>query len=188
MKIPKYITAVACVAAVMFTSHEACAGTITASAGYSFASDSVINNPKGFNIKYGYEWDGAPIGIISSFTYLSSDGDKGYNYDRVNGNAKKEIDYRSFAVGPTWRINNIFGIYGLVGIGKTGNQYRIKKSANERKVVSFDKTSAAYGAGVFVNVTENVLVSAGFEASRYDDADNKTHTMNVYNVNVGYSW
>lgn len=180
--------AIAIMTVALFTTSTVSAGTVTASTGYSFVSDSAINNPKGFNIKYGYEWDGVPIGIISSFTYLSSDVDKGYNYERVSGNAKKEINYRSFAVGPTWRINNILGVYGLVGVGKTDNQYRIKKSANERTVVSFDKTNAVYGAGVWVNVAENAQVSAGFETSRYDDADNNNHTMNVYNVNVGYSW
>ena len=180
------ITVLVALLTVLTTIKPASAGMITASAGLSYASESNLNNPKGFNIKYGYEWDDVPVGIITSFTYLSSDSEE--YYARINGNATKDVTYRSFAMGPTWRINDFLGVYGLFGFGKTDNQYRVKKSASEREVISFDKTSALYGAGFFLNLTDEIVFSAGFEATRYDDADRNTHTMDLYNVNIGYRW
>lgn len=168
-----------------FTSHIASAGTLSASVGFSFVNESKVHDPKGFNIKYGYEWDQYPIGIISSFNYLSSSG------NNINGDkhrVEKDFDYYSFTLGPTFKINNNFGVYGLIGISRVENKFRVKTTGNDEDVTSFNKNNTVYGFGILFNASENVSISSGIEMSKYNGVDNKKHNFNIYNFNIGYRW
>lgn len=42
-----------------------------------------------------------------------------------------------------------------------------------------------YGAGVQINPIENVAIDIGYEGSSIDDG-NKSHTINGFNIAVGY--
>lgn len=63
------LSALACVLAV--GAGSAFAGQSTVTAGYAQGdAQGVQNKVKGFNLKYRYEQDNNPLGVISSFTYL----------------------------------------------------------------------------------------------------------------------
>lgn len=47
------------------------------------------------------------------------------------------------------------------------------------------RTSFMYGAGVQINPIENVAIDIGYEGSSIDDG-NKSHTINGFNIAVGY--
>ena len=73
-----------------------------------------MNKMGGFNLKYRYEEDNSPLGVIGSFTYTeksrtASSGD--YNKNQ----------YYGITAGPAYRINDWASIYGVVGVGYTWN-------------------------------------------------------------------
>lgn len=184
-----YINILICLVTGVFWNSLAEAGTITSSIGYSFSTNSKLNDPSGFNIKYAYHWDDTSVGIISSFTYLHSDDKKTYEINNVNGSSKKDSTYYSFALGPSLKLNTVLALYGLLGMSNVENQYKIRDiESKKNKVVSFRKEGFIYGTGVLVNVADDFFVSAGMELSKFNDADRKRHGLNVYNFNIGYSW
>jgi len=75
------------------------AGESTVSAGYAQGDfQGVVNKAEGFNLKYRYEYDNSPLGVIGSFTHLekNNSGDGFYN----------KAQYDSITAGPAFRFND----------------------------------------------------------------------------------
>lgn len=76
----------ACVLAV--SAGTAFAGQSTVSAGYAQGDfQGVANKADGFNLKYRYEFDNNPLGVIGSFTHLEKDGSQGGFYNKAQYNS-----------------------------------------------------------------------------------------------------
>lgn len=48
-----------------------------------------------------------------------------------------------------------------------------------------DSTSLVYGAGVQINPLDNFVIDVGYKGSKLDDGG-KDHTVNGFNIGVGY--
>ncbi|VTR17118.1 Outer membrane protein X precursor [Serratia fonticola] len=81
----------ACVLAV--TAGTAFAGESTVSAGYAQGDlQGVANKAGGFNLKYRYEYDNSPLGVIGSFTHLEKNNSEDGFYNKAQ--------YNSITAGP----------------------------------------------------------------------------------------
>ena len=108
----KKIACLSALAAVLaFTAGTSVAATSTVTGGYAQSdAQGQMNKMGGFNLKYRYEEDNSPLGVIGSFTYTeksrtASSGD--YNKNQ----------YYGITAGPAYRINDWASIYGVVGVG-----------------------------------------------------------------------
>ncbi|CDG21695.1 Attachment invasion locus protein [Xenorhabdus poinarii G6] len=155
------------------------AGESTISAGYAqshvkFDGDKLKENPKGFNVKYRYEFDDH-WGVIGSFTYTH----QGYEY--YHGGHKTatiDLDYYALTAGPVYRINDYVSAYGLIGPahGKVEGKDRIQGVSN-----SESKTELAYAAGVQINPIPNVAIDTAYEYSKIGE-----FKVGTWMVGVGY--
>ena len=163
------LSALACVLAV--GAGSAFAGQSTVTAGYAQGdAQGVQNKVKGFNLKYRYEQDNNPLGVISSFTYLEKNGSDGSDYNKGQ--------YMGFTAGPAYRLNDWASLYGVVGFshGKVTNNATtgLNNSSN-------DDYGFTYGAGVQFNPMQDVALDVGYEQSRIRSVD-----VGAWAVGVGY--
>lgn len=170
------------------------AGEHTVTLGYAQSDVQDFDDIDGINVKYRYEWD-SPLSLIASFTYMSGDVSNEYRLDYDAVKNKGDIDYYSLGVGPAYRINDMFSIYGLVGFNVNdvsysstwyNNVYYSGTPDYVGKVSGSEtKTSFMYGAGVQINPMPNLTIDAGYEGSQLD-VDGKSYSINGFNVGVGY--
>ncbi|WP_409308902.1 outer membrane protein OmpX [Pectobacterium sp. B1J-3] len=163
------LSALACVLAV--SAGSAMAGQSTVTAGYAQGdAQGVVNKAKGFNLKYRYEQDNNPLGVIGSFTYLQDSNTTDGFYTKGQ--------YMGITAGPAYRLNDWASIYGVVGIshGKyTGNE--TDGSFHQ----SNDDYGFTYGAGLQFNPIQDVALDVGYEQSRIRSVD-----VGTWAVGVGY--
>lgn len=160
----------------------------TASIGYAQSKVKYFNDIRGVNVKYSYQWDDVPVGLIGSFTWMT--GDKEYRGELagLSYKNKEELNYYSLAVGPVYSVNEYISVYGLLGLNTNKakqNYYSTSASSSTAGSDSFNKTSVMYGAGVRVNLTENLLVDVGYEGSEFKNEELK-YKINGFNLGVGY--
>ncbi|EIT4247248.1 outer membrane protein OmpX, partial [Salmonella enterica subsp. enterica serovar Typhimurium] len=108
----KKIACLSALAAVLaFSAGTAVAATSTVTGGYAQSdAQGVANKMSGFNLKYRYEQDDNPLGVIGSFTYTEK--------DRTNGAGDyNKGQYYGITAGPAYRLNDWASIYGVVGVG-----------------------------------------------------------------------
>ncbi|MBE5202822.1 outer membrane protein OmpX [Pectobacterium quasiaquaticum] len=163
------LSALACVLAV--GAGSAFAGESTVTAGYAQGdAQGVQNKVKGFNLKYRYEQDNNPLGVIGSFTYLEKNGSDGSDYNKGQ--------YMGFTAGPAYRLNDWASLYGVVGFshGKVTNN-----ATNGLNNSSNDDYGFTYGAGVQFNPMQDVALDVGYEQSRIRSVD-----VGAWAVGVGY--
>ncbi|BDH46575.1 outer membrane protease [Salmonella enterica subsp. enterica serovar Choleraesuis] len=163
------LSALACVMAL--SAGTAVAGTATVSGGYAQGDmQGVGNKANGFNLKYRYEFDDNPLGVISSFTYIEKDQSRG-------GDSHK-AQYYGITAGPAYRLNDWASIYGVVGVGigswKNTNSERVHESTS-------NDAGFSYGAGVQFNPIENVALDFSYEQSRIRSVD-----VGTWIAGVGY--
>ncbi|MEH2920332.1 outer membrane protein OmpX [Samsonia erythrinae] len=163
------LSVLACVLAV--GAGSAFAGQSTVSAGYAQGdAQGVKNKVKGFNLKYRYEQDNNPLGVIGSFTYLDKSGSDDGFYSKGQ--------YMGFTAGPAFRLNDWASLYGVVGFshGKLTNN-----NSNGLDNKSNDDYGFTYGAGVQFNPIQDIAVDVGYEQSRIRSVD-----VGTWAVGVGY--
>ncbi|WP_193014578.1 MULTISPECIES: Ail/Lom family outer membrane beta-barrel protein [Gammaproteobacteria] len=147
----------------------------TLSVGYAQSSikldgNKFADNPKGINFKYNHEFDN-DWGVIGSLTYTKLT----YNfYSRWGKIGSTEIDYVSLTAGPSYRFNDYFSAYGLIGLGHANQEDKYYYGNDE-----YSKTSMAYGLGLQVNPIPNVAIDASYEYSKLDDAKFGTWVLGV---------
>ncbi|MDX7986924.1 autotransporter outer membrane beta-barrel domain-containing protein [Xenorhabdus sp. 12] len=172
----------------------------TVAVGYAQSKVQNFKNIRGVNLHYRYEWD-SPVSIIGSFTYMKgSENHSGKRkYEAIEGayySARGHLDgkYYSLMAGPAYRINDYVSIYGLIGFAHTKIDADIKDMFTNKhgpiksRHVKVDKKSTdfAYGAGVEVNPMPNLSVYAGYEGSSAKLVDNGSHSINGFNIGLGY--
>lgn len=174
--------------AVSTMSSVALASSHTVSLGYAQSDVQNFNDISGANLQYRYEFD-SPLSILGSFTYMLGDGKNSYYVanDAVTNNA--DVKYYSFLVGPAWRINEYVSLYALGGFAyvKASGMTKWEDSASDyigREDLSEKSTSFAYGAGVLINLQENIPVNIGYEGTQADMDGN--YSINCFNVGIGY--
>ncbi|WJV68513.1 outer membrane protein OmpX [Pectobacteriaceae bacterium CE70] len=163
------LSALACVLAA--SAGSAVAGQSTVSLGYAQGDmQGVINKAPGFNLKYRYEFDNSPLGVISSFTYLDD--------SQTTGGIYQKGQYYGLSAGPAYRINDWASIYGVIGISaaKFTNNATGGGANHSTSDVGF-----VYGAGLQFNPREDVALDVGYEQSRVRSVD-----IGSWNVGVGY--
>jgi len=90
---------------------SALAVVLAASVGTAFAATSTVtggyaqsdmqgeaNKAGGFNLKYRYEQDNSPLGVIGSFTYTEK--------DRTESGVYQKGQYYGITAGPAYRLND----------------------------------------------------------------------------------
>ena len=170
----KKIACLSALAMVMaFSAGSAVAGQVTVSGGYAQSDfQGFANKADGFNLKYRYEWDDSPLGVIGSFTYTEksrTDSDGLYNKGQ----------YYGVTGGPAYRINDWASVYGVVGVGYV----KCQKIDDQRHKNDFRDAGFSYGAGVQLNPIKDVALDFSCEQSRIRSVD-----VGTWIAGVGYSF
>lgn len=144
----KKIACLSALAAVLaFSAGTAVAATSTVTGGYAQSdAQGVANKMSGFNLKYRYEQDDNPLGVIGSFTYTEK--------DRTNGAGDyNKGQYYGITAGPAYRLNDWASIYGVVGVGYG------KFQTTDYPTYKHDTSDYgfSYGAGLQFNPMEMLL-------------------------------
>ena len=92
------LSALAAVLAVSAGSAFAATSTVTGGHAQSDAQ-GVANKANGFNLKYRYEQDNNPLGVIGSFTYTEK--------DRTEDGVYNKGQYYGITAGPAYRLNGV---------------------------------------------------------------------------------
>ncbi|MEX2943012.1 outer membrane protein OmpX [Serratia fonticola] len=159
----------ACVLAV--TAGTAFAGESTVSAGYAQGDlQGVANKAGGFNLKYRYEYDNSPLGVIGSFTHLEKNNSEDGFYNKAQ--------YNSITAGPAYRFNDWASIYGVIGVGYGKFTSNAQNGTDNNNTSDYGFT---YGAGLQFNPMQQVALDVGYEQSRIRSVD-----VGTWNVGVGY--
>ncbi|MBG2838872.1 MULTISPECIES: Ail/Lom family outer membrane beta-barrel protein [Proteus] len=148
----------------------------TLSVGYAQTSikvdDKMDDDLKGINFKYNHEFDNN-WGVIGSLTYTKLT----YNYyGRWGKIGSTEIDYVSLTAGPSYRFNDYFSAYGLIGLGHINQEDNFFYDNDNDKL---SKSSMAYGLGLQINPIPNVAIDASYEYSKIDGAKFGTWILGV---------
>jgi len=167
----KKIACLSALAAVLaFSAGTAVAGTATVTGGYAQSDmQGVANKANGFNLKYRYEFDDQPLGVIGSFTYTEKDRSS-------SDNTYNKGQYYGITAGPAYRINDWMSAYGVVGIG-----YGKFQSTNFPAKDDMSDVGFSYGAGLQFNPIENVALDFSYEQSRIRSVD-----VGTWIAGVGY--
>ncbi|MFZ4834610.1 outer membrane protein OmpX [Rouxiella sp. Mn2063] len=170
------LSALACLVAL--GSSSAFAGTSTVTGGYAQGDmQGVVNKANGFNLKYRYEQDSNPLGVIGSFTYITKNA---YN----DGDNYSKSQYYGITAGPAYRLNDWASIYGVVGIGFGKFQNNDNSSSTDlRDKNSSSDVGFSYGAGLQFNPIQNVALDFSYEQSRI-----RTTDVGTWIAGVGYSF
>lgn len=148
----------------------AVAATSTVTGGYAQSDmQGEANKAGGFNLKYRYEQDNNPLGVIGSFTYTEKNGNDSGTYNKSQ--------YYGITAGPAYRINDWASIYGVIGVGYG------KFQANDFPASKSDMSDYgfSYGAGMQFNPIENVALDFSYEQSRIRNVD-----VGTWIAGVGY--
>ena len=166
----KKIACLSALAAVLaFSAGTAVAATSTVTGGYAQSDmQGVANKAGGFNLKYRYEQDNDPLGVIGSFTYTQ----KSHSDDGVYSKGQ----YYGITAGPAYRLNDWASIYGVVGVG-----YGKAQQTELPAKASTSDYGFSYGAGLQFNPMENVALDVGYEQSRIRNVD-----VGTWIVGAGY--
>ncbi|EAR6352913.1 Ail/Lom family outer membrane beta-barrel protein [Salmonella enterica] len=159
-------------------------------------------DPKGFNVKYRYEFTDN-LGVITSFTYAGDDFKGGISGSSASEAASEDISgrikaqYFNIGVGPTWRFNDYVSVYAMGGVAFTRysgyytNQIKYEKTKDREEStenlnsgsLSGNKTEFSYGAGFQFNPVNNVAIDVAYEGSTGGD-----YKTNGFIVGIGYKF
>ncbi|ECG1392064.1 TPA_asm: outer membrane beta-barrel protein [Salmonella enterica subsp. houtenae serovar 45:g,z51:-] len=133
----------------------------------------VSKDMPGVNVKYHWEDDDTGVGVIGSFAYTQ----KSQSNDYADG----KLTYYSVTAGPSYRLNDYFNIYALLGAAYG------KAEVNTEDFSAWEsKTSFAYGAGVQFNPVKNVAVDASYVYTRFSDGYGGDIDAGTWMLGVGY--
>ena len=170
----KKIACLSALAAVLaFSAGTAVAATSTVTGGYAQSdAQGAANKMNGFNLKYRYEQDNNPLGVIGSFTYTEKDRtDASGDYNKTQ--------YYGITAGPAYRLNDWASIYGVVGVGYGKFQQTENEGLN--RTASNSDYGFSYGAGLQFNPIQDVALDFSYEQSRIRNVD-----VGTWIAGVGY--
>lgn len=153
--------------------------------GYAQSKVQDFKNIKGVNAQYRYEWD-SPISVIGSLSYMSGSVESTDYVPFLDSSlkTKENMKYWSVLVGPAYRFNDYVSAYVAGGLAHTKVKADIYLD-DYHMDGSKRNNNFAYGAGIIVNPTENIVINAGYEGSRAHIAGEKFN-INGFNIGVGY--
>ena len=132
------------------------AATSTVTGGYAQSDmQGKANKAGGFNLKYRYEQDNNPLGVIGSFTYTEKDNNSNGTYNKGQ--------YYGITAGPAYRLNDWASIYGVVGVGYGKFQNNNCSSTRSKTLLWTSPTSSL----VFVTLTSAPGLLAWVTASNH---------------------
>ncbi|WP_072669764.1 Ail/Lom family outer membrane beta-barrel protein [Vibrio injensis] len=138
------------------------------------SAQDLNDNPMGFNIKYRKDIT-SNYGLIASFTYTGMDK----SYPAANSSLILDLDYYSYMIGPTFRANEKFSVYGLVGMA-SGKAKALSAQNNKYTVIlSESETDIAYGAGLQFDVSERFTIDTSYEYAKFNEVKAGTWTVGV---------
>lgn len=151
----------------------------TISAGYAHSNVEYLgyeldNDTDGFNLKYRMEFD-REYGLILS--YAKTDYDDSGSYDDVDIDAS--LKYSSFMIGPTFRANEYFSAYLLIGRADG----ELKASLSSLGSVSDNESSIAYGGGLQIDVTPNFVIDGSYEYTKLNEVE-----VGTWVIGAGFSF
>lgn len=151
----------------------------TVSGGYAHSNVEYMgyeldDDTGGFNLKYRIEFD-EEYGIIASYT--KTDYERNGTYSGVDIGAS--LDYQSFMVGPTFRANDYFSAYLMIGASDGEAEVSVSSVGSAKETNS----DFAYGGGIQIDVTPNFIIDGSYEYSELDDVE-----VGTWVVGVGFSF
>nr|WP_290608976.1 Ail/Lom family outer membrane beta-barrel protein [Arsenophonus sp. ENCA] len=152
-------------------------------------------NLGGVFMRYRYEitddW-----GIISSLAYSTKDynANAGEEKDRISTKSKVSGDYISLMIGPTYRFNEYFSIYGLIGGAYKKVSYESRSQEFKNNVLinssknskSDSKTDLIYGVGMQLNFWQNATLDLDLDLG-YEQSNGDWKT-NAFTIGIGYKF
>lgn len=168
--------------------HNASAANHSLTLGYAQSKLENIENIKGVNVKYRFEFD-HPVSVITSFSYMSGDYKDSFSYGWGHHTETVEMKSYSLSVGPAYRFNDYISIYGMVGVGvnKIEDDIRWDNTFGDSHYYNSSETSAApaYSVGLQINPTENFVIDAAYEMTKAK-FEGESYSVKGFNVGVGY--
>ncbi|ECD5144190.1 hypothetical protein E1460_23875 [Salmonella enterica subsp. enterica serovar Caracas] len=130
-------------------------------------------HPDGMNFKYRYEFNNT-WGVVGSFTFAG---------DTIGDLVKTDWGYRSYQVGPSWRINDYISVYYLLGLAKADSDI-----STMSKTHNFKKNAYVSSLGVQVNPWPNWVLDAGYEYTRFHDYPYNGENIESLLFNIGFGY
>ncbi|QIQ22198.1 Ail/Lom family outer membrane beta-barrel protein [Zophobihabitans entericus] len=161
--------------------------------GYAQSNIDIIDNIKGVNLKYRYEWDSS-LSVITSFTYMSGNETIKDLFVQDIITDKIDLKYYSLAAGPAYRFNDYVSVYGILGVAYVKNDVKehwlnyIGPGHEDMGTENYSKNSAnlVYSVGVQFNPMENLVVDVAYEGSKLKTVAEDKLSSNGFNIGVGY--
>lgn len=143
---------------------------------------NTYNDLRGVNLKYSYEADNY-VGVMISLTYQGSLT----KFDNRINDTKDYLKFNnlSLLVGPVYRLNDYFSIYGLVGMGQTNVKLKAYRIAGQYQKEKLKSTQPVYGMGVIIRPMDHLAMNIGYEKSTANLADEK-FKFNNFSIGLGY--
>lgn len=127
-----------------------------------FDGNTLKDNPAGFNVKYRLELN-EELGIITSYTKVNYDESSSYGA----GSANLALDYHSFMIGPSFRANDYFSAYLMIGGAKGEAKGTVTGLGSE----TLSQTNVSVGAGFQFNIAKNFTIDTSYEYTKLDDVE-----------------
>ncbi|MFC6377456.1 Ail/Lom family outer membrane beta-barrel protein [Tatumella terrea] len=189
----KYSVLLTLVAGVLVTM-PVYAARHSVSLGYTGAKVADVNNLRGLNLKYRYEWN-TPLSLIVSASYLKST--TYYEHHRLyqSYESKTRIREYSFLAGPAWRFNEFFSVYGQAGI--TVNKTEVNwlnvftPPLNRGLAYMFHKQSRStvpmVSLGTQINPLNRIVLDLSYDIAR-PKVSGETKTFSSFNLGAGMAF
>lgn len=168
------------ISSVIFSS-SALADESSLTVGYAQSKirGSELKDFRGINLKYSYETDSS-LGVMASLTYM---GSLTKYFDKPNSEKYyTKLNNISLLVGPVYRVNDYFSIYGLAGMGQT--KVKLSSTTGEEDYI-IKSTQPVYGLGVTIKPVDHLAINVGYERSRAS-LEGVKFKINNFNVGLGY--
>lgn len=144
-------------------------------------SNGINASPKGGNLKYHFMTSDNDLGFIASFSY-TRDHNKYYDV-KYNTRYNLKVNYMSLLVGPSYTFNNIFRVYGLLGVGRISAEESIQ---NSPYYIHAKRTDVAYGGGIQFKI-RNFLIDFSIDHVDYNKSIGDVKSNN-FNFTIGWEF
>ncbi|MCG9575068.1 porin family protein [Vibrio tubiashii] len=159
-----------------------------AGAGYQAADFKLKDLDRKFaahtlNLNVGYDFN-EYLAVEGRIGVPMSSEKQSWNKDSIEG--KPTTSYAVFGKG-TLPLTDMFSVYALAGYGKSGYKFDANLPSLEAKGdAKFDKASLQYAAGVEVNFTQNIAMTA--EYGVYGSGKNYDAKYDIKGFNLGLKY
>lgn len=129
---------------------------------YAIGKKNGAENMHGLNIMFRHDMN--DFALVASGTYIQNTSGSGYSYLKNK--------YASIMPGIAFNITQDLKLYGLAGLASGS-----KMQPNQTHEVY----GAAFGAGFFYNLTDNIQLNSGYELGIIDNKE-----INTFIIGIGY--